>query len=542
MKVALNVDGSRVRRWHIDLQRRLSSPCREVWLEAGPAARDLSGSLDLLLTLERIAFRLPGDGLRDPVLVPGALRPAGAARDLTIVLDDADLPQPAYRLLFDGEPGETALFAALLAGRSPTIELVGCDGVAARGVASLEAAQGLTGAYDAVMARAISLVARTLSVPGPPVAPMLHGSRASASPARYGAKALGHAVARRLYHLCCHAPHWRVGWRIVDGDDVWTSGGLGGRPWRVLADPGVRFYADPFPFAHEGRRHIFVEDYDHRTGKGVISCVEVGPDGARGYPTCVLEEACHLSYPFVFRHGGEVWMIPETSAERRVSLYRAAPYPSRWVRDADLLTGVEASDATVFLHEGCWWMLASVRDGAGSHSDMLHAYWAPELSGPWTPHLANPVLIDRSAARPAGPFTTLDGRLYRPAQDCSLGYGAGLALAEIVTLTKTRFEQVVRRRLSPDRFWPGRRLHTLARDGDLECIDGSAISWRWRTIGSRDRYPAKRRSEKPSLAKGAILASSGPLCRTPEVGGLPLHQASPGAPAPTGSGRKRARS
>jgi hypothetical protein len=152
MKVALNVDGSRVRRWHIDLQRRLSDPYREVWLEPGlqPAACRALWISCSPWSGSRSAC--PGDGPREPVRVPGALRPEGAARDLTIVLDGADLPQPGYSLLFDGEPGEAALFAALLAGRSPTIELVGCEGVAARGVASLEAAQGLTGAYAAVVA------------------------------------------------------------------------------------------------------------------------------------------------------------------------------------------------------------------------------------------------------------------------------------------------------------------------------------------------------------------------------------------------------
>lgn len=482
MRIALLVDRSRIRRWHVELARRLGAQGHEAWLEPGESVCPLSGSLRLLLALERVASRSPPGGLADHVEREPELRPASEARDLTIRLDggEAASSRGAYRVTFDGGTGDGALFAALLAGRSPEVEIGSEEGVIARGVASLEAAQGLAGGYDAVAARVISLVLRAVARPSPASAAAPVVRSPSRSVAGYVAHGLAFSIARRLYHLCTYAPHWRVGWRIVGRHDVWETGDLAGAGWQVLADPGVRFYADPFPFVHGGRRHIFVEDLDHRTGKGVISAVELGLDGPRGYPAPVLEERCHLSYPFVFRHAGEIWMIPETSAEGRVSLYRATAYPDRWSREADLLGGVEASDATVFRHEGRWWMLASVRDGAGSHSDMLHAYWAPDLHGPWTPHAGNPVLVDRSAARPAGHVVTRGGRLWRPAQDCSNGYGAGLALAEIATLTETRFQQVVRRRLFPDRSWPGRRLHTLTRDGDLECIDGSATSWRWR--------------------------------------------------------------
>ena len=75
-------------------------------------------------------------------------------------------------------------------------------------------------------------------------------------------------------------------------------------------------------------------------------------------------------------------MIPESSANRRVSLYRADPFPQRWVKEADLLTGIEASDATIVRHGGRYWMFAAVRDGGGAYSDVLCLFSAPRLVGP----------------------------------------------------------------------------------------------------------------------------------------------------------------
>jgi hypothetical protein len=94
------------------------------------------------------------------------------------------------------------------------------------------------------------------------------------------------------------------------------------------------------------------------------------------------------------------------------------------------------------------------------------------------------VLVDISAARPAGRVELRPGaggdRLLRPVQDGRNGYGAALAIAEITELDDEHFEQQIVARLEPGTWWPGRRIHTLNRAGRLECIDGSAMSPRFR--------------------------------------------------------------
>ena len=213
--------------------------------------------------------------------------------------------------------------------------------------------------------------------------------------------------------------------------------------------------------------------------------VPFGESGPSGPAQPVLEEPWHLSYPFLIAHDGEIWMIPESSASRSLTLYRADPFPSRWVPEAVLLSDIEASDATVIQHNGAFWMFAATRDGRGSWSDTLSIFHARDLRGPWEAHQGNPILVDQAAARPAGAVVERDGKLWRPVQDCTDGYGTGIGLAEIVRLDHTEFEQEIRSVLRAPPHWPGRRLHTLNRAGRLECIDGAAYSPRSRVLARR---------------------------------------------------------
>jgi hypothetical protein len=285
-------------------------------------------------------------------------------------------------------------------------------------------------------------------------------------------------AAENVYARIFQSPHWRVGWRRLTGPDLWDTKSLRGTRWQFLPDPRIRFLADPIAIEHAGRTVLFVEDFNHDRQKGVISAVEFAATGPIGPVRCVLEEPWHLSYPFVLALNGGVWMIPESSATREVALYRADPFPNRWVKEATLLRDVPAVDATVVVHEGCYWLLTTVETATHSSSD-LHLFSAPSLFGPWRAHQGNPVLRDPRAARSAGPIVSRDGRLWRPVQDCSRRYGATVGLAEITRLDADGFEQIVRDVIAPCREWPGRRLHTLSQAGGFEFIDGSANVLRW---------------------------------------------------------------
>jgi hypothetical protein len=288
------------------------------------------------------------------------------------------------------------------------------------------------------------------------------------------AKAAGKSAFRRMFY----SPHWRVGWRFVANEDVWSRGDLGGRPWNVLPNQPFRFFADPFPVVWQGNTWLFFEDFDHRRGKGQISVVAFDADGPAGDVMPALTAPWHLSFPYVFEYEQTLWMLPESSENGMVSLYRADDFPLRWVKELDLITGVEASDSVMVPFNDRLWLFTTVPGNRRTVSDSLLLFHAKSLFGPWVPHLGNPVLVDGTSARSAGRAVLRDGTLWRVVQDCERRYGASLGLARVTRIDDGGFEQKVERVVKPDRHWPGWRLHTLSCAGSLECIDGSALSVR----------------------------------------------------------------
>lgn len=467
-------------------------PVQIAWTEA---AESRPAGLEVLFDLERILLRkgksCGADKLRG---IPEQSEHRAGKADVVIDFTRADRdPNCSARLylrpLFNGAAGENAALAAILAGDLPVIEIVNeLDGaVLDRGHPSGEIAVGLSGALETVVARTLTLLTAILSGV-PRIVPQLVSRSSGKAPqqaAAYIARGLALGIVKEIYRLCCYSPHWHVGWRYSQNADVWQSGDLSGPGWQVLGDPGNHFYADPFPITWRGRTFVFFEDLDHRTGKGIISAIEFDGRGPVGNVIPVLEEPWHLSYPFLIVQDGELWMIPESSEHRDVALYKCVRFPDKWERHATLLSGLELADVTITRHNGLNYAFGAWRDGTGGYSDALAIYYAEHLFGPWLPHASNPVLIDRASTRPAGNFVTINGKLWRPVQNCADGYGCGLGLAEVLELTPKTYKQIVRHSIRPGPLWPGRKLHTLNRCGRLEVIDGSRIQPKARAFVSR---------------------------------------------------------
>lgn len=515
MRLEIRIDRTSARRWLMDLRDQLwrrGHDCRFVPIQPMANPR----TVDLLFELERLVHRLRKPRTTDPIGWDALSRsdavlsgPPDLVIDLASMRSEDPRKIPQLVVSYDGYTGEMGLLCPLLGGRMPVITI--CDAVTGavvvRGEPATDNAGSVCEATEFAFARLVTIIMMALARcnlhPPPTTAeprspPSPHVSLASAAP--FLARSVAYSVARHLYRLCCYAPHWRIGWRLLERplQSVHATLNLAGPPWSVLPDPGMRFFADPFPFGVAGRQFIFFEDFDHRTSKGIISCVEIGRDGSVGPVRPVLEEAWHLSYPFLFEEDGQVWMIPESCAERSVNLYRALAFPYRWTKEATLLSGVEVSDATLVRWKGQMWMFAATRDGYGSYSDTLSLFKAPRVMGPWTPHPGNPVLVDQSAARPAGGFFVRGGQLWRPVQDCTRGYGTALGLAEILRLDDAGFEQRVRTVLRCTSGWPGRRIHTLTRHGTLECIDGSAHSPKSARLAQHlQRWTGRRQEAQP---------------------------------------------
>ena len=291
------------------------------------------------------------------------------------------------------------------------------------------------------------------------------GARVAAGLARFGTS----VVRERMQRLLT-----RKQWLLAYGIDRTLRGAV---PSQALAamtwivPPRDRIWADPFVARHgDGWVVVFEEKlYTERNAR--ISAFEIDRNGVVGEPYPVLERDYHLSYPFLFEWNSAWWMVPESSRNQTIELWRATDFPRRWTLERTLIADIRAVDATLFEHAGRWWMFCNVGEAGASKDDELHLFHAATPLGPWTPHPRNPIKSDVRGARPAGrPFWT-EGAWYRPAQDSSAGYGSSLVLQRIDRLDERGYAETEHARLAPS-FAPGLiGLHTINAADGLTVID-----------------------------------------------------------------------
>lgn len=239
----------------------------------------------------------------------------------------------------------------------------------------------------------------------------------------------------------------------------------------VLPSTCKKWAADPMLVDYEGRSYLFYESV--LKDKGRIEVAEVLPDCTLGPASVILEDDSHYSYPFVFQHDGQWYMIPESSARNEVSLYIADCFPLKWrkkqvlIRGAYVDTTVFESNGTVILLTfsvcpGCEQVIPSAYELTWGNSEVhLTSLDWPEF--------------DNLKSRGAGPVFSRENTLFRPAQkNKDQEYGDTVLFYRINDLQTCYSESAVAE-LTPENvqlsgmYFNG--LHTYSRSEKYEAID-----------------------------------------------------------------------
>ncbi len=242
---------------------------------------------------------------------------------------------------------------------------------------------------------------------------------------------------------------------------------------QMLISPADRFWADPFPFHHNDKQYIFFEDASMLTGHGRLAVVQIDAAGIAASAEIILEETHHLSYPFIFNFEQELFLVPESADNNRVSLYRCDSFPGEWHFVTDLMQGISAYDATFIFHDDTWWMFVNIQSHPGASSwDELYLFYSDRpTSTDWHAHPLNPIVSDVRTARPAGKLFAKNGKLFRPSQNSSYRYGYGINIMEIVDLSTTSYKEVLCEAIHPENRVSVRGMHTLNYDRNFLVTD-----------------------------------------------------------------------
>jgi hypothetical protein len=235
----------------------------------------------------------------------------------------------------------------------------------------------------------------------------------------------------------------------IDGSDVergiWSIGLMRGPhlgALKLVANPNPivsgadfqqwegRAVADPFAIFRDEAWYLFFELFQRGSD---VACI--GASKSTDLKTwdpigIVLQPGHHLSYPFVFEHDGQIYMMPESKSVRRVDIYRAVEFPYRWEFEKTILRG-RLMDCSMVQHNGRFWIFAGWR----SHG--LKLFHATHPLGPWKSHCLPFIrAYSKSSSRPGGRPVHVNNQLVRFSQDNVVCYGHQLRAWQVTCMNR----------------------------------------------------------------------------------------------------------
>lgn len=243
---------------------------------------------------------------------------------------------------------------------------------------------------------------------------------------------------------------WFVAWRRV-GDENYN----------LVENPHGFWLADSIVYEDDDGAWLFVEAFDVKEGYGKLAVLPFD-DGAFGDFELILDSGSHLSYPFVFNHGGKRYMIPESSAAAEMALYVADDFPFGWRKLATLLEGPYVDTSVYGDAVGRVW-------GCSYHVEAREFIRFTLDMDSFALTVEKRTYDSDGLLRPGGRVFRENAELFFPTQNNRYFYGQSLLLRDLSS------ERVVREILPADvKTADGRafrRLHTYSRTASFEAVD-----------------------------------------------------------------------
>lgn len=256
--------------------------------------------------------------------------------------------------------------------------------------------------------------------------------------------------------------------KAITGGEWFVAYRAGSEAYKLAKAPANQWCADPFAYEADGEHYIFVEQYVNDKEKGCIGYFHF-ENGVPVNKGIVIEKSYHMSYPDVFEYDGKYYMIPESSANSTIDLYVAEHFPDRWNKVKSLVHGQKYVDSTVYSEGNQYYLISyTMAGGFEIHVFSLNMEMQ-EL------RLLSKKRYEKNVARPGGRLFVENGRLMRPAQDCSRKYGEALIIYQVDDLNKNGeyVEHEVRRIRASELHVEKapERVHQLTSDSTFEVVD-----------------------------------------------------------------------
>lgn len=264
--------------------------------------------------------------------------------------------------------------------------------------------------------------------------------------------------------------NWNIGFTETSPDKLIQSGKLPKIHW-LKHQYKDRFFADPFILnADESTVEVLAEEYEFKANsKGIIVKLDIDRNSMRLINRIeLLKLETHLSYPFIERCEGNIYIYPENSENGKLTRYIYDGKNNKLIFDA-IVANYPLTDATIIKYKGIKYLFSTI---APESLENAYLFLSNNPKGIFEPCHKAPVVKGLYSSRMGGSFFETNGKIYRPAQDCTNGYGKALTIYEVESFSPIYAEKPLFR-LEPSSWHYNLGLHTLNfhRDSGLAVID-----------------------------------------------------------------------
>ena len=258
-------------------------------------------------------------------------------------------------------------------------------------------------------------------------------------------------------------------------------------------DSRTHFYADPFLInSGNGMIDILFEDFSIEDNYGNISLMTLDKDLKETDRKILLDTKSHLSFPFVYSENNRTFVFPESSRKGNLSCYEFDPIKQS-LTFVKVIADLPLYDSAILKMDGKYWLFGTLYENRTDYK--LHIFYSDNLLGPYVAVPGNPVKSGLDGNRAAGNFIEVDGRIYRPTQNCSNKYGESITINCITRLDEAGFTEEPYMNITINdknrRQENIQTIHTLNFYNDLIVVDG--MKW---TFSLKEQWRNFRRNRR----------------------------------------------
>jgi hypothetical protein len=252
--------------------------------------------------------------------------------------------------------------------------------------------------------------------------------------------------------------HWMIGTAPFNLSEV-IQNGIDFKKATFYATSKEYYYADPFWHSSLGHDNIICERFDFKSQHGSLSKLNLA-DGKLSSEKTFLKENWHLSFPFLIEIDGVLKMIPESSYNKETSIYNVNDLKAKLFMNSALV------DPIVYFYNDTYWLFAGLQNG--KQNEELHLFVSKDSEN-WEKHSSSPICVTAIGGRMAGNIFNVDNELYRLGQNSEKGYGKGVVIFKITSLSQDLYEEEEVARIDPPEGYSG--FHTMNQFGDKIVFD-----------------------------------------------------------------------